>query len=278
MNRINFTAKDNFPLSSDTTALLQQIITTNAGLALLGGSDYILSGCLEDGNNVSAGIVVIGGEILPFQAGAKQSKITVEETTQDLTALGADYPEAYVFRVAKFSATGEYNWSDFSQILTNRELQARFESVQTEPVGTIKMWPGVVAPDGYLLCQGQTLVVADYPELAAVLLPAYPAPAGLFLLPNLAGKFIVGYDVNDSDYNAIKKTGGEKTHLLTESEMPAHSHNVQLYAGTTGDITQNHVSASVSTDSGNKTSVTGGGQPHENRPPYHTLAYIIKAR
>lgn len=41
---------------------------------------------------------------------------------------------------------------------------------------------------------------------------------------SLEGMVLVGVDSNDTDFSASKKTGGEKTHTLTESEMPNHHH------------------------------------------------------
>lgn len=34
------------------------------------------------------------------------------------------------------------------------------------------------------------------------------------------GRVLVGKDENDEDFNAVGKTGGEKTHILTPSEIP----------------------------------------------------------
>lgn len=36
----------------------------------------------------------------------------------------------------------------------------------------------------------------------------------------LKGKVLVGLDENDTNFNSIGKTGGEKTHQLTQAELP----------------------------------------------------------
>lgn len=39
-----------------------------------------------------------------------------------------------------------------------------------------------------------------------------------------SGKVPVGVDTSDASFDTVEKTGGEKTHTLTESEMPKHAH------------------------------------------------------
>lgn len=153
------------------------------------------------------------------------------------------------------------------------------------PSGTIVMWNGTTIPDGWALCDGTNGT------------------------PDLRGMFIVGYDPSDPDYNSTGKTGGEKTHTLTITEMPQHRHS---YSGSTttdgshqhdyydyfwqpsgsgynvdeNDIfSDNQVSGfSDSTDPAGShshsysgdTSYRGGSSPHENRPPFYALAFIMK--
>lgn len=90
----------------------------------------------------------------------------------------------------------------------------------------------------------------------------------------LKGKLCLGIDEDDEDFKTIGNTGGEKTHTLTVNEIPAHTHNSPIDGGSTqGDkLTYN----GFGTDSRNyvSTSSVGGGQPHNNMPPYEVVGYM----
>lgn len=201
MNRINFLSKSTFPPSSDTLDMMQQTGNLTAKLALLGGISYILSGCQDSGNGVvSDGVVVINGEILPFESGIKKEKITVEQTSKNLSAFGIDYPEAYIIRTAKFADGGEYNWSDFARVLTNRELDNRIRKLEDgqAPVGSVRIWAGAIAkiPEGWLLCDGSAYSSEDYPDLCEAIGFVYTSildiAQGLISVPDFNLRTVTG--------------------------------------------------------------------------------------
>ena len=151
------------------------------------------------------------------------------------------------------------------------------------PVGTIMAFAGVNIPDGWLVCDGTSYRKADYPALAAVL--GATGSGREFEVPDLRGRFLMGV----SEAHPPASQGGEETHTLTEEEMPSHSHLLvgpgtwQRGAGVWG--------SNVGAGSGWTTvssyqegsfgrleaGPAGGGRPHNNLPPFYTVAYIIKA-
>ncbi len=90
------------------------------------------------------------------------------------------------------------------------------------PTGSVQMWAGGSAPTGWLLCDGATISRSTYANLFAVIGTTYGAGDGstTFLVPNLQGKFPIGYNSGDGDFDAMGETGGAKTINI------AHSHTV----------------------------------------------------
>lgn len=103
------------------------------------------------------------------------------------------------------------------------------------------------------------------------------------------GKFAVGVDPGDSDFNTVGETGGAKTVTLDANQIPAHNHAVtdpghthltQRYPTATGGNSgftidtsmsgtlANNTLPTASATTGISTQNTGGGQAHNNLPPY----------
>jgi microcystin-dependent protein len=91
------------------------------------------------------------------------------------------------------------------------------------PAGVISQYAGDTAPDGYLLCTGQSLATTEYPALFAAIGYAYGGSGGSFSVPNLQNRIPVGKG-NETEFDALGEVGGAKTHVLTTSEMPSHTH------------------------------------------------------
>ena len=87
------------------------------------------------------------------------------------------------------------------------------------------------------------------------------------------GKVIVGYDASDSDFDALQETGGVKTHTLTTSEIPSHTHNIVTYEETGSPDGSVGGDSSSSVEGSQNTAATGGGGAHTNVQPY-IVAYM----
>lgn len=85
----------------------------------------------------------------------------------------------------------------------------------------------------YLLCDGTVYNIADYPDLGALLGNRHGGNGTTtFAVPNLKGRALVGYDPAQTEFDALGKTGGAKTHTLSSGEMPTHNHTGATGAGT----------------------------------------------
>ena len=151
----------------------------------------------------------------------------------------------------------------------------------------VETWAGVTVPDGYALCEGQQLKQSEYPDLYEAIGSAFnnatdcngrklSTTAGYFRLPDLRGRFVVGYNPIDGDYNKFGAVGGEKTHTLSVEELPAHDHG--LFLRNAGRRFTGGGSANALDEGSGRTDATGGGKAHENRPPYYALAYIMRTK
>ena len=91
------------------------------------------------------------------------------------------------------------------------------------------------------------------------------------------GRVMTGVSDKDSEFTAIGKNGGAKTHVLTIDEMPKHNHNVKwnnsLAVGQEASITSG---LNVGQDNVLFIKNAGGDKPHNNLAPYLTITHIIK--
>jgi microcystin-dependent protein len=148
-------------------------------------------------------------------------------------------------------------------------------------IGSIIQYAGSTAPSGWLICDGSELNRESYSDLFEVIGTYYGVGNGTttFNIPDLRGKVAVGLKSNETEFNTLGRTGGEKTHTLTIQEIPSHSHDIG-WAQTTNltDPGQQGIPGQAPNNRVDswKTFSTGGGQPHNIMQPYIVLNYIIK--
>jgi microcystin-dependent protein len=166
------------------------------------------------------------------------------------------------------------------------------------PAGAILMWSGSSIPSGWALCDGSN----GTPDLR-----------GRFIVSAGQANGTAG-DINPN--YAVNATGGQNQHVLTASEIPKHQHAMngdnssvsaaggshQHYAtpsgqglnasrggGNAGGLasdgtatiytsteTHSHPTSEFSGSTGDGSTAGLNNQPHENRPQYYVLKFIMK--
>ena len=149
----------------------------------------------------------------------------------------------------------------------------------TLPIGAMLPYGSTTPPENWLICDGSEVSRTTYAELFNVIGTSYGSGDGTttFNLPDKRGRVSVGFDSDDSDFNIIGKHGGEKTHTLTVSEIPSHSHKIKGSGSTTAGyagVLRNNASNGPES---NLIEAEGGGQAHNNLQPYEVDCWIIKA-
>ena len=149
--------------------------------------------------------------------------------------------------------------------------EVRFGSAM--PLLTVYASAGILdsIPDGHVLCNGLTYTKADYPQAYDLIHINFKDEVNeTFVVPNLIGRFVRHIETGF----AMASQGGEDTHVLTTSEMPAHTHS-EIVPVTTIINGGLEAPANAAIPSTSVTGSTGGGQAHENRPRFVSLRYWI---
>ena len=120
---------------------------------------------------------------------------------------------------------------------------------------------------GWVICNGDSYSKTTYSDGYTSIGNSFGSSSTTFKVPDLETneKFVMGAH----DHSEINYTGGSETHTLTINEMPEHTHSAHFIGKRSG----NDGSAQIVDKTTNS---KGGGDPHNNLPPYIKLHYIIK--
>jgi len=144
-------------------------------------------------------------------------------------------------------------------------------------IGAILPYATASAPENTLACDGATYLRTAYPELYLLLDAAFIVDADSFTVPDLRGRVPIGNGQGSGlTLRAVGDTGGAETHMLTTSEMPAHTHAESTAVASLAEAPV--VPIPAATPGIGITGSAGGNGAHNNMPPFNTLRYCIVAR
>lgn len=176
------------------------------------------------------------------------------------------------------------------------------ENIHTNtPAGIILPFGGYESPSGYLICDGSEIKIEDFPNLFSVINTIYGTGDGstTFNLPDLRGRAIYGYNINNADLNSLGKNDG----VAVSNRKPKHKHgpgnlttgtptnwpsfNVYSAGGATNFVVHTWGGSNIGGDANKYNdlshthAVTGGttgdtSSSMQDTAPYLALNYIIK--
>jgi len=160
-------------------------------------------------------------------------------------------------------------------------------------IGEIVTFTSDTSPNpNWLSCDGASLLRADYPDLFTVIGTTFGAVDGThFSLPDLQGRAPIGDGTGSGlTPRALGDSFGEEDHVLTVSELAAHSHTDTGHTHTEGNTAPTAItigpgapapsavpSVGITGSGSASLTNTGSDSPHNNMQPSLALHYFIVA-
>ncbi len=289
---------DGFPLTIERLEFLQQTYTKAISQIanIVGDGNSIIHGAEISGSNITAGVVIINGEVMILEAGTYNARVGIFETVNEVPYNidadndgNLDLKVADVVRVARCAASGgvsSVQFDTFTRIPKISQIMPR--------IGDMKMIYSEDIPDGWSICDGTN----GTPDMRN----RFPIGVGSENALGVAG--------GEKEVSLTAAQNGEHTHGGTAAANGSHSHEykdsiyceeaaLSLSVGVNGRqlLGSGGDNRNCSTDS-NGSSVykfynnddtefegthshslslnnSGNGSPHENRPPYRAVNFIM---
>jgi len=155
-------------------------------------------------------------------------------------------------------------------------------------VGEIRMVGFNFAPVGWMFCNGQILPISEYETLYQLIGTTYGGDGqSTFGLPNLQSRIPFHQGSGAGNTLVIGQLSGTETVTLTTNQIPVHTHSLAassaggtkpspaggVWAAST--LEQFSTEANAHTMDPSTIAATGGGQPHDNLPPFLVINFII---
>lgn len=175
-----------------------------------------------------------------------------------------------------------FEWMFNSDGTVSDAFKAEIQDVAVA-VGVVVFRPIGTVPAGYLICNGQAVSRTTYANLFAVFGTTFGIGDGstTFNLPSLQGRYLQGS--GPSGAYPVGSTGGAATVTLSEAQIPAHTHPYPSGDDASGFLLKTSVAGKSLDIAGSgdaiqvpATGSTGGGQSHENLPPYFAGYWLVK--
>jgi len=199
----------------------------------------------------------------------------------------------------------DLDWDEMETALADTEdaLLSEEGTLPTMQIGSIFMWANSGPPPGCLFCDGAEYAAVDYPDLYDLLYAWFPgSDVDHFCVPDMQNRFPWGAETATPGWQA-GDIGGESEHTLTEDELAAHDHTTEEHthmvsahqhtttASANTALTYNLGTFTVVRPAATNTGLAeiniatapvtvnaaGGGEAHNNMPPWMNLAFVIVA-
>ncbi|MEM6317387.1 MAG: tail fiber protein [Bacteroidota bacterium] len=242
----------------------------------------VMLGFAAGGNNNGSNNVFIGHKAGMDETGNHKLYVDNSETTTPL--LYGEFDNDLVRVNGELNIKNEYSLpatdGTSGQVLTTDGAgNTAWSDRVSIPIGTIWMYHGDTAPDGWLICDGSDFSVSEYNDLRTLL--------GGNTLPDFRARFPMGTGDNGnlgSPDARLGNKGGSNSHQLDLDEMPPHTHSISYRVGSENGSSSNNYSDLGNTGTTSQTGSTGGNNatdeatPFNITNPYYVVNFIIKAK
>ena len=156
-------------------------------------------------------------------------------------------------------------------------------------IGEIRMFGGSFNPNGWAMCNGALMPIAENDALFVLIGTTYGGDGQeTFGLPNLNGRVPIHQGSGGGVTYVIGEVGGTESVTLTTAQIPNHTHALLGATGNGAQANPNNnflASSTLVKPYAAETPATnmaasaigpaGGSQPHENMQPYLVVSFII---
>ncbi len=193
--------------------------------------DGYLNRLIYQGDNNVNGIL----ELFEEHEGYNERFETIEDTVEDLVTEGS-YITGMRYTNANHSVTGNYleltaGNGDIGYALTKNGFGSMLNQQKGVANGLATLGSdGKISPaqvPGISTVIKNEILNIFYPVGTIYISVSPTNPGDVFGGSWVAfgtGRTLVGINASDAAFNTVEKTGGEKTHKLTNTEMPSHTH------------------------------------------------------